>query len=115
MKHILIVIIALMGFCSCGKDDAWSPEDDVIELELANPYRVVFLNDTQGDIFVESEQFYSSGLTHIESGETSNVLHASQPEVTVIYFGEGTHYNKAKVNIILDKNEIKQVVLTYPY
>lgn len=88
-------------------------ESHVIDEPPVNQYGVVFENGTRGQLYIQSNQLVM-GMPEILPGETSNPIYGSTPNVSITYYGEGTHFNKVQKDIILNKDKISKVILDYP-
>lgn len=106
MKQLLPILFALLMLTSCR-------EDKVIDEPISNPYGVVFINDTNGQIYVSSDQLVM-GMCDIEPGKQSEPIYGSRADVTVTYFGEGTYFKKIEKSYILEKDKTMAISLTYP-
>lgn len=106
MKQLLSILFALLILTSCR-------EDKVFDEPVSNPYGVVFTNDTNGQIYVSSDQLVM-GMCDIEPGKHSDAIYGSRANVTVTYFGEGTYFKKIEKSYILEKDKTIAVSLTYP-
>ena len=114
MKQLLVFLMTLLVLASCGKDDSWSPEDDIKEFEAKNPYSVIFENKTENDLFLECEGLASKQFPTLKKRTISDKYHGPNPDITVEYTGEGTHYTTIKKKISLSKEKTVTVPLTYP-
>lgn len=119
MRHLFLILLSVFMFSSCGKDDSWSPEDDVKDYLAANPYGVMFENGTDGDLFVKTEgkAEYVSGnyLIIIHKGEISDTYQFSNPGIIITYSGEGTRWSEHTKYIELEKDKVTHVTITYPW
>ncbi len=113
MKKILFFILSLFVFVSCGKDEPWSPNDDLKDFLLKNPYGVVFENATCDDLFIKCDKL-SANIIVVKSGAISDSYHSSEPGVIIEYSGEGTYWTKKTKYIFLEKDKITNVTLSYP-
>lgn len=114
MKNILFILISLFIFTSCAKDEPWSPKDDEKEFLVQNPYSVVFENKTEGDLYIKCEGLASKMFPTLKKGTVSDKYHGPNPDITVEYTGDGTHYTTIKKKIPLSKEKTVTVPLTYP-
>lgn len=106
MKKIAILLSLTILLVSCREDIR---VDDIPE----NPYGVIFENATNGQLFILSKQLIM-GMPEILPGETSNPIYGNTPNVSITYYGEGTHFQKVQKDILLNKNKISKVILDYP-
>ena len=114
MKNVLFILISLFIFASCTNDEPSSPKDDEKEFLAKNPYSVIFENNTDGDLFLKCDGLASKQFPTLKKGTISDKYHGPNPEITVEYTGEGTHYTTIKKKISLSKEETVAVPLTYP-
>ena len=114
MKNVLFILISLFIFTSCGKDEPWSPVDDVNEFVTNNPYGIIFENTTAGDLYLKCEGLASSTFPILKQGADSEIFRGSQANISVEYTGEGTHFTPIKRQITLSKEKITRVSLSYP-
>lgn len=113
MKKILFILMALFIFASCGKDEHYSPEDDIRDYLSKNPYGVTFENGTEDDLFIKCDEL-SFNLIIVKTGAVSDSYHTSKAAITIKYSGEGTHWTEKNRAITLEKDKITNIILTYP-
>lgn len=106
MKKFALYLVMMLFIVSCK-------EDVVIDEPPANPYGVVFENGTNGQLFIQSRQLVMGSL-EILPGETSKPVYGNVPNVSITYYGEGTHFKKIKKDIVLTKDNTSRIVLDYP-
>lgn len=106
MNKIALFLSFLILLVSCR-------EDIVIDEPPHNPYGVVFENGTKGQLFIHSKQLVMGSL-EVLPGETSVPVYGDTPKVSITYYGEGTHFKKNQMDIVLTKDEISKIVLVYP-
>lgn len=106
MKKFVLCLVLVLSVISCK-------ENVVIDEPPVNLYGVVFENGTNGQLFIQSNQLVM-GMPEILPGETSKPIYGNTPNVSIIYYGEGTHFNKVQKDIILNKDEISKIILDYP-
>lgn len=106
MKKIIVCLVLGLFMISCK-------ENVVIDEPPVNLYGVIFENGTNGQLFIQSKQLVM-GMPEILPGETSNPIYGNTPNVSITYYGEGTHFNKVQKSIVLNKDEISKVILDYP-
>ena len=114
MKQIFLILISFFILASCNKDENLSPEEDIREFISENPYSVVFENSTDGDLYMKCEGLYSTSFPILKQGEESETFRGPQPDITVEYTGEGTHFTTIKKQVTLSKEKVTKVSLTYP-
>ncbi len=113
MKKVLFILMGLLIFASCGKDEPYSPIDDEKDFLIKNPYGVTFENATESDLFITCDKL-SSNLIIVKTGAFSDPYHTSNDVITIKYKGEGTHWAEKTKTITLEKGKTTNVVLTYP-
>ena len=99
MKKIVLLLPLIVLLTSCRTDVYINAEPD-------NTYGVIFKNDTDGLIYIHCKQ--------LVIGESSEPIYGSTPRVTVNYFGDGTYFKDISKDIVLEKNKVVSVTLTYP-
>lgn len=88
MKNLILTIAAILFLATCGKNDSWSPEDDIKDFLEANPYGVVFENGTEGDLYLECSGLATTSFPLLKQGGVSEEYRGPQSEITVEYSGE---------------------------
>lgn len=119
MRHLFLILLSVFMFSSCGKDNSWSPEDDIRDFLAANPYGVTFENGTEGDLYIKTEGT-AEGVSGeyfiiVRQGAVSDTYHFSKPGLIITYSGEGTFWSKHTKYIELEKDEVTHVTITYPW
>ena len=114
MKQIFTILISLFIITSCGKDNSWSPEDDVEDFIKANHYSVIFENNTDGDLYLKCSGLASTNIPTLKKGAISACFRGPKADIAVEYSGEGTHYTTIKKQFTLSKDKVSRVSLTYP-
>ena len=113
MKQIFLILIAFVVCTSCGKDNSWSPEEDVKDFLESHPYGVIFDNSTNGDLYITCDEI-SKNVIIVKEGDNSNVYHSSKSHITITYSGEGSYWTQKTKGIDLVKDEIIHYTITYP-
>ena len=106
MKKIVLLLPLIVLLTSCRTDVYINAEPD-------NTYGVIFKNDTDGLIYIHCKQLVI-GSQKLQSGESSEPIYGPTPRVTVNYFGDGTYFKDISKDIVLEKNKVVSVTLTYP-
>ena len=106
MKKIVLLLPLIVLLTSCRTDVYINAEPD-------NTYGVIFKNDTDGLIYIHCKQLVI-GSPKLQSGESSEPIYGPTPKVTVNYFGEGTYFKEISEDIVLERNKVVSVTLTYP-
>lgn len=114
MKNILFILISMFVLVSCTNDDPSSPQDEEKEFLTKNPYSVIFENNTDGDLFLKCDGLASKQFPTLKKGTFSEKYHGPNPDITIEYTGEGTHYTTIKKKISLSKEKTVNVSLVYP-
>lgn len=114
MKQLLVILISFSIFISCSKDKAWSPADDIEDFLNANPYSVIFENNTDGDLYLQCDDLASKQFPILKQGAVSETYHGPKSNITVKYTGDGTHFTTIKKQISLSKEKTIRMSLTYP-
>ncbi len=113
MRHIFLILLSVFLLPSCGKDDSWSPEDDVKDFLESHPYGVILENRTNGELYITCDEI-SKNIIIVKEGDNSNVYHSSKSHITISYSGEGTYWTEMIKGIDLVKDEVIHYVITYP-
>lgn len=106
MKKIIPILFSLLILSSCR-------DNKVVDEPAYNPYGVVLVNNTNGQIYVESSQLVM-GMPELESGASTAPIYSPTANVTVEYFGEGTYFKKMEKSFTLEKDKTITISLTYP-
>lgn len=106
MKKFSLFLLMIILFISCR-------EDKTIDEPISNPYGVILENCTSGQLYVKSSQLVM-GMPEILPGKSTSPIYGNRPTATITYFGDGTHYKTIEKDIILEKDQIIHVRLTYP-
>lgn len=113
MKKVLFILISMFVFASCGKDESWSPEDDIKDFLSKNPYGVTFENSTNESLYITCTDL-SANVIIVKTGEVSNEYHTSKSGIIIKYNGEGTRWTEKTEYIELMKDKTTNVILIYP-
>lgn len=113
MKKIFLILISIVAFVSCSKNEPWSPEEDWKDYLEKHPYGIEFKNETDGDLFIKCESL-TENLIIVKEGSISNSYYSDKSKITISYSGEGTHWTTKYKSIELEKNRVKTVSITYP-
>ena len=114
MKQVFLFLLSVFLLTSCGKDDSWSPEDDIKDFLDTHPYGAVFENATDGDLYITSEGLFTQNVIILRQGDISDEYHSSKSYITISYSGEGTYWTKKTKGINLVKDEVIHYTITYP-
>lgn len=106
MKKAILIISLIILLVSCK-------EELEIEGHPENQYGVIFENYTNGQLYIQSHQLVM-GMPEIYPGESTDPIYGNTPNVSITYFGEGTHFQKIEKEIILTKDKISTIRLEYP-